>query len=239
MTDDKLERQLAAALTPPSAVPTRDRVAELRARASRVRATREGATGDDATLPGQPAVDVPSLDPPSATPPSATPPRSAPSDRGSRRLFALVAGIALLGAGTAVGTAVGDRTGDDEADLLARGTPEFEAFLSGSGVTVAVDGSAAPEGRIVVLESETLPMLPVGEFYELWFVAPDDTVEQPNRISAGTFHPSYDDGDTLVVLHAAVDPGLFPELEITAEVDDGDPAPSTDTVLRGPVDLLD
>lgn len=236
MTDDELERQLAAALTPPPTVPTPARVAELRARAGRVRATPEGATGDDATLRGRPAVGVPSLDQSSLDPPG-----SAPSDRRSRLSFALVAGIALLAAGTALGTAVGDRTGNDEADLnlLARGTPQFEASLSGSGVTVAVDGSAAPEGRIVVLESEILPVLPVGEFYELWFVAPDDTVEQPNRISAGTFHPGYDDGDTLVVLHAAVDPALFPELEITAEVADGDPAPSSDTVLRGPVDLLD
>lgn len=156
--------------------------------------------------------------------------------RRNRLLLALAAGVALLASAGALGAVLTSGPEGSEQDLLARGVPEFTADLAGDGAQVSVDGSRAPEGRIVVLESDTLPILPLGEYYELWFVGPTDSPESPDRISAGTFHPDYDDGYTLVVLHAAVDPGLFPQLEITAEVADGDPAPSDDVVLRGPLE---
>lgn len=209
MNDDDLERELRDALAPPPAQPPADRVAALRARAELARAAR-----------GQGA-------PPSARPSPARP--------RSRTLLGLAAGVALLGAGTVAGLAL---SGSDGDDVLARGTPEFAAELSEGGVEVDIDGSAAPEGRIVVLESTTLPVLPVGDYYELWFVGADDAPGEPDRISAGTFHPD-EDGRTRVVLHAAVDPALYPEIEITAETADGDPAPSDVVLLDGQVQLLE
>ncbi len=54
---------------------------------------------------------------------------------------------------------------------------------------------------------------------------------KPNRISAGTFHPD-DDGRSKVELTAAVDPSKYPELSVTAEPGDGNPAPNGPEVLR-------
>lgn len=108
-----------------------------------------------------------------------------------------------------------------------------------SGDLTAADGAtvAAVEvreigiGRIVDLESDELPILPKGEFYEVWFVGPGDSAGSPNRISAGTFHPN-PDGRSDLELKAAVDPSLFPRIEITAEPGDGDPAPSGTVVAE-------
>lgn len=94
-----------------------------------------------------------------------------------------------------------------------------------------VDGTRVGEGRVIRLKSDDLPILPKGEFYEVWFVGPGDAPASPNRISAGTFHPD-DQGRTRIVLLAAVDPKKLPVLEITAEPGDGNPLPSGPAVLR-------
>jgi hypothetical protein len=88
-------------------------------------------------------------------------------------------------------------------------------------------------GRVVELRSESLPILPKGDYYELWFVGPGDSPAQPNRISAGTFHPD-EEGRSHVRFAAAVDPALYPRLVVTAEPGDGDPRPSDDEVLASP-----
>jgi hypothetical protein len=103
----------------------------------------------------------------------------------------------------------------------------------------APDGPAAAEvevrktgiGRVVSLSSGTLPILPKGEYYELWFVGPGDRPGRPNRISAGTFHPD-ENGRSNVTFAAAVDPTLYPVLSVTAEPGDGDPRPTGLEVLR-------
>lgn len=113
------------------------------------------------------------------------------------------------------------------------GTLELEAVLTapeGAG-----DASASVRetglGRVVQFESDDLPILPEGELYELWFVGPGDTLEEPNRISAGTFHPD-SAGRSEVSLHAAVDPAKYPTLSVTAEPGDGQPERTGPEVLR-------
>ena len=86
-------------------------------------------------------------------------------------------------------------------------------------------------GRVVTLRSDTLPILPRGEYYEVWFVGPGDRPTRPNRISAGTFHPD-EDGRSLVTFAAAVDPALYPVVSVTAEPGDGDPRATGPEVLR-------
>jgi hypothetical protein len=86
-------------------------------------------------------------------------------------------------------------------------------------------------GRVITLESDSLPILPKGDYYELWFVGAGDRPEAPNRISAGTFHPD-EDGRSFVRFAAAVDPALYPVLSVTAEPGDGDPRPTGPEVLR-------
>lgn len=154
--------------------------------------------------------------------------------RGRWRLLAAAAALLVAGAGIGVGTVTW--TGADDEDLLARGSEEFSAELTGpSGARVTVDGAAAPEGRIVTLRSDTLPVVPYEQYYELWFLTEEGG---STWVSAGTFHPD-DRGDTVVVLHAAVDPSVVSEVRITREPRDGNPAPSDDLVARGTVDLLD
>lgn len=74
-------------------------------------------------------------------------------------------------------------------------------------------------------------LLPIGEYYELWFVGPGDVPGRPNRISAGTFHPDKD-GRSIVTFAAAVDPVTCPEVAVTAEPGDGHPALNGPDVLR-------
>lgn len=113
------------------------------------------------------------------------------------------------------------------------GVPEFAVRVrSDDGRRQAeVEGTRVGEGRVIRLKSDDLPILPKGEFYEVWFVGPGDTPAAPNRISAGTFHPD-DQGRTSIVLFGAVDPKKLPVLEITAEPGDGNPLPSGPAVLR-------
>jgi anti-sigma-K factor RskA len=86
-------------------------------------------------------------------------------------------------------------------------------------------------GRVIGFRSDSLPLLPRGELYELWFVGPGDLPGRPDRISAGTFHPD-GNGRTDVTLAAAADPAQYPVLVVTAEPGDGDPQPSGVDVLR-------
>ena len=122
---------------------------------------------------------------------------------------------------------------DSDGTDPTAGTVEFEAALRAPGgdATADVVGIKTGIGRIVRLDSDDLPILPKGEYYEVWFVGPGDTPAKPNRISAGTFHPD-DDGRSKVELTAAVDPAKYPDLAVTAEPGDGNPAPNGPEVLR-------
>jgi hypothetical protein len=84
---------------------------------------------------------------------------------------------------------------------------------------------------VIELDTDDLPILPTGEYYEVWFVAPDENDGAADRISAGTFHPD-PDGRSSVRFAAAVDPAKFPTVEITAEPGDGNPAATGPVVLR-------
>ncbi len=119
------------------------------------------------------------------------------------------------------------------------GVIEFrqEMVTTGNG-RVDVVGRRVDIGRIVEIRSEAFPILPTGEFYEVWFIAAGDTPTTPKRISAGTFHPDLD-GRTSVAMTAAVDPNRYPILAVTAETADGDPRPSQNEVMRGTLTVLD
>lgn len=160
--------------------------------------------------------------------------RRAPSERAGGLLGRWLPRLALAGVAAAAlaGAAlVGAGLGDDEA---LPGTPELEAVLeapSGEAGQATASVRETGLGRVILFESGDLPVLPEGELYELWFVGPDDTLEDPNRISAGTFHPD-EQGNSDVRLHAAVDPAKFPELSVTAEPGDGNPERTGPEVLR-------
>lgn len=140
----------------------------------------------------------------------------------SRRL-ALAGGLAaILAAAVFAGAQIG---ASPEGELEVSGDLASEDGTALASVEVREIGI----GRIVDLESDELPILPKGEYYEVWFVGAGDSPADPNRISAGTFHPDAD-GSSDVELKAAVDPARFPVIEITSEPGDGDPAPSGSVV---------
>ena len=112
------------------------------------------------------------------------------------------------------------------------GELELRAVLgSPNGAEATVEVRKTGIGRVIQLQTDELPILPKGDYYELWFVGPGDTPARPNRISAGTFHPD-ENGRSDVTFAAAVDPALFPVLSVTAEPGDGDPRPTGPEVLR-------
>ena len=115
------------------------------------------------------------------------------------------------------------------------GTPELEATLtSPSGATsAAASVRKTGIGRVIDLRTDELPILPEGQYYELWFVGPGDRPGEPNRISAGTFHPD-PEGRSNVRFAAAVDPEKYPGLAVTREPGDGDPAPGQDVLRSRP-----
>lgn len=150
--------------------------------------------------------------------------RLRPRPRWFQRRVALVAASAAALIGIAIGIGIGTLGGDQQQP---NGPLELAGELRATRgpATAQIDVRLLGSGREVTISSDSLPILPKGDYYEVWFVAPDG-----RRISAGTFHPD-DKGHTDVVLHAAVDPKLFPRVEVTAER--GDNAPGR-VVLRLP-----
>jgi anti-sigma-K factor RskA len=149
-----------------------------------------------------------------------------PRHRFWRRPLAIAAAaVALLAAAVYGGT------------LLERpvspGQVELEAVLAppgGGSARARVAVTKTDIGREIAFRSDDLPILPEGEYYELWFVGRGDTLRRPNRISAGTFHPD-EQGRSRVELTAAVDPKLYPVLSVTAEPGDGNPRRTGPEVL--------
>jgi Anti-sigma-K factor rskA len=137
--------------------------------------------------------------------------------------------LALAGAAAMATAAVALVLGRSVAtdDLELRAALESRTGSASASVEVRKTGI----GRVVTFRSATLPILPKGDYYELWFVGPGDTRSRPNRISAGTFHPD-EKGRSNVRFAAAVDPALYPTLSVTAEPGDGDPRPTGPEVLR-------
>lgn len=111
---------------------------------------------------------------------------------------------------------------------------ELRAALRAPGrptVTADAEVFRLDVGRAIAFHTDRLPVLPKGEYYELWFVGPGDSRATPDRISAGTFHPDLQ-GRSDVRFAAAVDPKKYPVLSVTAEPGNGDPRPSRHEVLR-------
>ena len=141
--------------------------------------------------------------------------------------------VAVAGA-AAMALAAAVLAGTQLADDGPPGTVEVEATLTAPGggdrqATAVVRETGI--GRVVSFNSASLPILPKGDYYALWFVGPGDSEQSPNRISAGTFHPD-PDGGSRVRFAAAVDPAKYPVLAVTVEKGDGDPAPTLPDVLR-------
>jgi anti-sigma-K factor RskA len=85
-------------------------------------------------------------------------------------------------------------------------------------------------GLVVDMTVRGLAPNPPGSIYECWFVGPGDSLERPNRVSAGTFTVA-GDGKTTLRLHSAADLQRFPTMGVTLERDGGNPRRTGDKVL--------
>jgi hypothetical protein len=79
----------------------------------------------------------------------------------------------------------------------------------------------------VELEVWGMPKLKEDEYYEMWYYAEDG-----GRITCGTFRAA-PEGHTTVNLTAPATARDYPEIEITRELDDGDPGASGEEDLEG------
>jgi hypothetical protein len=149
--------------------------------------------------------------------------REAPPPRRRRRALPLA--LAGAGATAAAVLALVLPSGSDPLEL--RTVLRAPSAPASANVEVRRTGI----GRVVDFRSDSLPILPKGRYYELWFVGPGDAPGHPNRISAGTFHPD-EHGRSHVRFAAAVDPAQYPVLAVTAEPGDGDPRANGVEVLR-------
>ena len=86
------------------------------------------------------------------------------------------------------------------------------------------------DGLAITMEVSGLPPNPPGSVYECWYVGPGDTLERPNRVSAGTFTVSAD-GRASLRMHSAADLQRYPAMGVTLERDRGNPARTGDKVL--------
>ena len=145
-----------------------------------------------------------------------------------------LAAAAAVVVGLAVGAASAWALTRHDSDDRVAGAVEYAGPMDGpDGRTAAAELAviATGIGRVVELDTDALPVLPTGEFYEVWFVALNDTADAPVRISAGTFHPD-PDGRSHVQMTAAVDPRKYPVVEVTAEPSGGNPTTHGPVVLR-------
>ena len=96
-----------------------------------------------------------------------------------------------------------------------RATVELRREGDGVAVDMEVSGLAPNQGASV---------------YECWFVGPGDTLERPNRVSAGTFRVGAD-GRATLRMHSAADLRRFPVMGVTLETDGGRPERTGDKIL--------
>jgi anti-sigma-K factor RskA len=112
-------------------------------------------------------------------------------------------------------------TGDPSSGVPLTGT----SLASEAGGEVRVE--EVGENFHVELEVWGMPELEEKEYYEMWYYAEDG-----GRISCGTFRTG-PEGGAIVNLTAPASARDYPEIEITRELDDGNPESSGEEVLEG------
>ena len=102
------------------------------------------------------------------------------------------------------------------------------------GASGVVRGEPAGENIRIELEVRGLPELGEDEYYEMWYYTEEE--DGGGRISCGAFRTA-PEGQTIVNFTTPLNAREYPEIEVTREPDDGDPASSGEAVLEG--DLRD
>jgi len=91
------------------------------------------------------------------------------------------------------------------------------------------------DGVAIDMEVSGMAPNPPGSVYECWFVGQGDNLEQPNRVSAGTFTIGAS-GRASLRMHSAADLRRFPVMGVTLETDGGRPERTGEKILvSGPI----
>jgi len=148
--------------------------------------------------------------------PRRTPPRATPWRR------PLLAGAAaLLTAAAAVAVVVGVRGAAAPSEVSGPLVALGQAEATGEVVL-----SAGTDRRSLVVDTSGLPE--ADGFYEVWLL----DLEHGRMVALGALD---DDGRGSLTVPEGVRLGDYPEVDVSLEPDDGDPAHSGDSVLRGPL----
>ncbi len=154
-------------------------------------------------------------EPPAAQPDEVVVPLRRPPWR--RRLTAAVAVLAVAAATGVLASVGGPSTpGEVRAPLVALG-----AQTSARGEVVLASGAGQ---RSLVVEASGLP--PADGFYEVWLL----DLERDRMVALGVLD---DRGRGRLTVPDGVRVSDYPEVDVSLEPDDGDPAHSGDSVLRG------
>lgn len=110
---------------------------------------------------------------------------------------------------------------------------------AGDGLRVALAGTElaphasatavvhdTPAGVAIILDTEGLPPAPEGSYYQAWVKGP------AGLVAIGSFHMR-GPGAVPIELWSGVDLDAYPEITVTLEPEDGDPASSGELVLAG------
>jgi RNA polymerase sigma factor (sigma-70 family) len=114
------------------------------------------------------------------------------------------------------------------------GGPEGSAAIAlepVAGAAPGATGSATLDdvGDQVTLEVAELAPSPADRHYALWLFNDQDDVIALSAFSVGS------DGSTTISAPVPVEPASYRSLDVTAEPTDGDPRPSGQLILRGPI----
>jgi anti-sigma-K factor RskA len=136
-----------------------------------------------------------------------------------RPLTAAAAVLAVAAAATAVLVGVRGPGPTTPAEVTAPLVALGQA--SASGEVVLADGEGR---RSLVVETSGLP--PADGFYEVWLL----DLERDRMVALGVLD---DSGRGRLTVPDGVEVGDYPEVDVSLEPDDGDPAHSGESVLRG------
>jgi hypothetical protein len=181
------------------------------------------ALRDAATLPIPDATELPDLDPSSLTtePQPVPAPPGRPSRNDRRRLgiaAAIILVVALLGGYASFSLSARDTPGEQEIQLTAVGDVPARGDLKIQGPM---------ERRVISLVSAGLPEPAKGEFYQVWLMRPDGG----NPVALGVL--SSDNTGIWSVPEAMAASYAGQAFDVSLEREDGNPAHSGRSVLRG------
>jgi anti-sigma-K factor RskA len=145
------------------------------------------------------------------------------------RLVAVAAALMVALLGGVVVSQLGDGGGRGQVIELALTAQE--------GVSGRATAKLRPVDDGVAVDMEVSGLAPnqPGTVYECWFVGPGDSLERPNRVSAGTFTVGAG-GSASLRMHSAADLRRFPVLGVTLEEDGGNPRRTGDKIfVSGPI----